>query len=231
MGSLIIIYILTIIVSFCFRISIAFDCIKYVADNGYKIDFYNLQKINLDNVLSIKVKFSIYLPFFLNILYHFKLLFTYTDNKYLILDELRILDALEEMTEEEFEEYKKNPGLLNAIMVGALNSEKDKFATIKYHGITNSVLYRVDDETSEIEIIKIAGNMKKLKEIEQIRILKDYINKEEEKNEELEELRKAKEEMIKYKNSLIVNMSKDASDEEVSNTKDKNKTLSKKKNK
>ena len=54
MGSLIIIYILTIIVSFCFRISIAFDCIKYVADNGYKIDGNTKRGLlKLENDLSV----------------------------------------------------------------------------------------------------------------------------------------------------------------------------------
>lgn len=174
MLQIIIIYILTILISLAFQVSIALDTIKYIADNNYKINIDNLKKIDLDKNSTLKVKATILLPFFLNIISQFKYLNDYINNKYLVLDELRVFNALEEMTIEEIKDYENNPTLLNVLSI-TINQNTNEIATIRYEGKLNTIMYSINEETKELEITKIIGNLKNKDNDEQKRILKEYL--------------------------------------------------------
>lgn len=170
----IIIYILTILISFVFQVSMALDTIKYLADHNYKINMDNLENVDLDknNILSIRA--TIFFPFFYNILSQFKYLNDYFNNKFLIIDEFRILDVLEEMTIEEIKDYESNPTLLNALTI-MMGQNKNQIASIRYEGELNTIIYSINKETKELEIIKIIGDLKNKDKDEQKRILIEYL--------------------------------------------------------
>ena len=174
MLQIFIIYILTILISLGFQVSMALDTIKYIADNNYKINIHNLKKIDLDKNSALRVKATILLPLFLNIITQFKYLNDYINNKYLLLDELRVFDALEKMTIEEIKDYENNPTLLNALTI-TMNQNTNEIATIRYEGKLNTVVYNINKETKELEIKKIIGNLKNKDNDEQRKILKEYL--------------------------------------------------------
>lgn len=236
----IIIYILTILISFVFQVSMALDTIKYLADHNYKINMDNLENIDLDknNILSIRA--TIFFPFFFNILSQFKYLNDYFNNKFLIIDEFRILDVLEEMTIEEIKDYESNPTLLNALTI-MMGQNKNQIASIRYGGKLNTIIYSINKETKELEIIKIIGDLKNKDKDEQKRILIEYLENKDIINDtnkinhnldnnkkldnidrDLESLKVQKEKLESYVNELKNNSNDDKKDI---------KTLSKKKKK
>lgn len=91
---------------------------KDAADAGYKIDIDRISEIteSLDPNAS-KIKFlKLLLPIF-NIMHVSQEILEYNNLRFMVLDMLYALNALEEMTDEEQTEYLKKPTVLNAIFV------------------------------------------------------------------------------------------------------------------
>ena len=89
----------------------------------------------------------------------------YNNARPMVLDQLRIMDALEEMSEYEKEEYQKNPTGLNAFLVPIKNKIRfEKATSIKFtneEGVS-TIYYDFDKSNDEIVIIKVTGPYSKL---------------------------------------------------------------------
>ena len=104
-----IIWIITIIVSFCMEIVQEMRMYKDIADLDYLINNERLsefgKKFNPDIT---KKNLMLFLIPFINFLNVIKNTISYNNYKDRVFDELRIIDALEEMYEKELIEYSKN---------------------------------------------------------------------------------------------------------------------------
>ena len=161
--ELIIIYLLTIILSFIGELSNSFLMFKDVASAGYKIDIKKLseitKKLNSNNQNNSLIR--ILIPFY-NL---YKVLETrskYVQQREFILPELNVLDVVEEMTEYEKNEFQKKPTGLNAIVVMAkssINNEKEvNQERVTLTGFKNDwLIYSTNEKTGEIDIIKTEG--------------------------------------------------------------------------
>ena len=146
----------TIICSFGMNISVSYKMIKDLADNGYKLNLKNIKKFNeqlKDNDVKKMHQIKILIPI-LNVMESMDLMMKYNNMRAFIVDELRILDSLEEMTKEEFEMYKKNPTVTNA-----LKSTKniDRFTSIKIDNGNSTVYFKFIGNSRDIEVLKTVG--------------------------------------------------------------------------
>lgn len=179
MIELIIIYILTIVLSFIGDMSNAFMIFKDIASAGYKMDIKKMNEITKQMEISSGKNSNLRL--FIPIYNLYKVLvsrYKYVQQRQFILSELNIYDVLEEMTESEKEEFKKNPTGFNAMWIMAkshLNEEKSNQEKVTLTGFQNDwILYSKDEKTGEIIILKAEGKFSDMSMEEQ----KEYILKE-----------------------------------------------------
>ena len=137
---------------------------KDAADNGYRIDGINLKR-NMKNYFSPVVRnFSLKLliPFY-NIFVSIINVMAYNFNRPRMLDNLNMLYALEEMTEEEKEKYQKFPTGLHAFILMIKNTIKlsklNEIKIIDKAGISEIYFDILDDK--DIEIVKVYGPLSK----------------------------------------------------------------------
>ncbi len=164
--EILIIWIITVIASFCLEISNDFRMFKDVADAGYKIDSKRLSELGKQlNPNGSKIKSLLMLIPMLNIMLVFQRAIQYNNIRPMVLDQLRVMDSLEEMSEIEKAEYQKNPTGLNALIVPLKSEIKLSKATlIKINnGNEHSVIYYEMGKTIEdITILKVIGSATRL---------------------------------------------------------------------
>lgn len=188
MVELIIIYLLTVILSFFGEMSNAFMIFKDVASAGYKMDIKKMNDISKQMKISSGKNSNIRLLIPLYNLY--KVLesrYKYIQQRQFILSELNIYDVLEEMTESEIEEFQKNPTGFNAMWIMAkshLNEEKSNQEKVTLTGFQNDwILYSKDEKNGEITILKAEGKFSDMTMEEQKEyIVKDNSTQKEENN-------------------------------------------------
>lgn len=104
------------------------------------------------------------IPIF-NVMQVFQRTIQYNNVRPMILDQLSVIDALEEMTESEKAEYLKNPTGLNALVV-PLKSEirLSKAISIKINdGNEHSeIYYEMGESLDDITILKVSGSASRL---------------------------------------------------------------------
>lgn len=139
---------------------------KDAADAGYKIDVKRLSELGmqLNPNATKETLLSMLIPIF-NVMQVFQRTIQYNNVRPMILDQLSVIDALEEMTESEKAEYLKNPTGLNTLVV-PLKSEirLSKAISIKINdGNEHSeIYYEMGESLDDITILKISGSASRL---------------------------------------------------------------------
>lgn len=164
--GLLILWIGTSFASFGMEIANELRMFKDAADAGYKVDVKRLSELEKQlNPNATKVTLlSMLIPIF-NVMKVFQRTIQYNNIRPMILDQLSVIDALEEMSEIEKTEYLKNPTGLNALIV-PLKSETrlSKAASIKINeGNEHSeIYYEMGESLDDITILKVSGPASRL---------------------------------------------------------------------
>lgn len=139
---------------------------KDVADAGYKIDVNKLLECgNQLNPNASKVtSLSMLIPIF-NMMQVFQKIIQYNNIRPLVLDQLNVIGALEEMSEIEKAEYLRKPTGLNALMV--LLKSEIRLARANSIKISNDdgiseIYYKMGNSLDDITILKVTGSATRL---------------------------------------------------------------------
>lgn len=215
--ELLIIWIGTIITSFCMEISNSMRLYKDMADLGYKINNEKLREVNSQTNPAIRQQsfFSLLIPIY-NIFCVFERAIKYNNLKNMVFDQLNILGILEEMNEQEILEYSKKKTGFNAIMV-AVKNEINLKNSYSLKEDESEIRYQFND--NKIVILKVSGPASKLSLEEQKQLVIDsWKNLMEVAKEEFGSIEKFCEELEKNKGSIILNSNDDLKqDKELNN--------------
>lgn len=165
--NFLILWILTILSSYGVMLYTSFSLIKNIFDNGYKFITKNLKEYG-DKTQDLPInkifKLSMLIPFY-NLFTSFKIMFDYSQYLNRVLLELKTLGIIEEMTEFEKQEYEKNPSLKTAL-ISQSRLEKAMKITIKEE-LGESVAYVEVNDKEELDIIYATGPISRLSKEEQ----------------------------------------------------------------
>lgn len=192
--KIVVLWISTVAASFCIELTNELRMFKDVADAGYKINIDRLsdlsKKLNPD--ASKITLLSMLIPIF-NIIQVFERITKYNNIRPMLLDQLSVIDALEEMSEIEKQEYLKKPTGLNAILVPfKLEARIDKSDSVKIENDNekSEIFYEIGDSLDDITILKVAGDAYRLTEAEQkkkvIEAIKSSLSEETEEYDDVE---------------------------------------------
>lgn len=192
--KIVVLWISTVAVSFCIELTNELRMFKDVADAGYKINIDRLsdlsKKLNPD--ASKITLLSMLIPIF-NIIQVFERITKYNNIRPMLSDQLSIIDALEEMSEIEKQEYQKRPTGLNAILVPfKLEARIAKADSVKIENDNekSEIFYEIGDSLDDITILKVAGDASRLTEAEQkkkvIEAIKSSLSEETEEYDDVE---------------------------------------------
>ena len=192
--KIVVLWISTVAASFCIELTNELRMFKDVADAGYKINIDRLsdlsKKLNPD--ASKITLLSMLIPIF-NIIQVFERITKYNNIRPMLLDQLSIIDALEEMSEIEKQEYQKRPTGLNAILVPfKLEARIAKSDSVKIENDNekSEIFYEIGDSLDDITILKVAGDASRLTEDEQkkkvIEVIKNSLLAETEEYDDVE---------------------------------------------
>ena len=240
--ELIIFWITTIILTIILELKNSFRIIKDIADAGYKFEKERLAEVNKEiNPNAKKASFMTMLIPVINLLETMKRVISYNNSRDTILDGLNVLDVLEEMTELEKEEYKKNPTGLNAIIVPIKIKTKLENAiilTVNENDQESKIFYEYD-ENGNIIILKVDGplsnysndkiieiiNMDREKMLDFIKEMfgtpDEFINSLKEEVNKENNITLEKEKLIELKNQIINSKEKEEKGPILSKRKDK----------
>lgn len=213
-------WISTVAASFCIELTNELKMFKDVADAGYKINIDRLsdlsKKLNPD--ASKITLLSMLIPIF-NIIQVFERITKYNNIRPMLLDQLSVIDALEEMSEIEKQEYLKKPTGLNAILVPfklEVRIAKAYSVKIENDNEKSEIFYEIGDSLDDITILKVAGDAYRLTEAEQkkkvieaIGAIKNFLSEETEKNNDVENSTNT----IKYSDDLDLKDNSDNKEE------------------
>lgn len=168
--ELIIVWVLSILISYGAEMHLAFTMMKDIADNGYKIIYTRLKEVNGQiDLNTIKTNNIIRLLPIVNMIIGIKRASMYGQARYQLLDALSVMGVIEEMTEEEKKEYNENPTVIKAMKIIMDNSPEIK--NVKTTDGSVIYFYNSDGEVlnnNNIVITKVKGPAKKLSGEEQI---------------------------------------------------------------
>lgn len=192
--KIVVLWISTVAASFCIELTNELRMFKDVADAGYKINIDRLsdlsKKLNPD--ASKITLLSMLIPIF-NIIQVFERITKYNNTRPMLLDQLSIIDALEEMSEIEKQEYLKKPTGLNAILVPfklEVRIAKADSVKIENDNEKSEIFYEIGDSLDDITILKVAGDAYRLTEAEQkkkvIEAIKSSLSEETEEYDDVE---------------------------------------------
>ncbi len=192
--KIVVLWISTVAASFCIELTNELRMFKDVADAGYKINIDRLsdlsKKLNPD--ASKITLLSMLIPIF-NIIQVFERITKYNNIRPMLLDQLSVIDALEEMSEIEKQEYQKRPTGLNAILVPfklEVRIAKADSVKIENDNEKSEIFYEIGDSLDDITILKVAGDAYRLTEAEQkkkvIEAIKSSLSEETEEYDDVE---------------------------------------------
>ena len=215
--KIVVLWISTVAASFCIELTNELRMFKDVADAGYKINIDRLsdlsKKLNPD--ASKITLLSMLIPIF-NIIQVFDRMVKYNNIRPMLLDQLSIIDALEEMSEIEKQEYLKKPTGLNAILVPfKLEARIAKADSVKIENDNekSEIFYEIGDSLDDITILKVAGDASRLTEDEQkkkvIEVIKSSLSEEMEEYDDVENSTNT----IKYSDDLDLKDNSDNKEE------------------
>lgn len=156
----------TSVASFGMEIANELRMFKDVADAGYKVDVKRLSELGkqLNPNATKATLLSMLIPIF-NVMQVFQRTIQYNNVRPMILDQLSVIDALEEMSEIEKTEYLKNPTGLNALIVPLKTEIRlSKATSIKIDdGNDHSeIYYEMGESLDDITILKVSGSASRL---------------------------------------------------------------------
>ena len=215
--KIVVLWISTVAASFCIELTNELRMFKDVADAGYKINIDRLsdlsKKLNPD--ASKITLLSMLIPIF-NIIQVFERITKYNNIRPMLFDQLSIIDALEEMSEIEKQEYQKRPTGLNAILVPfKLEARIAKSDSVKIENDNkkSEIFYEIGDSLDDITILKVAGDASRLTEDEQkkkvIEVIKSSLSEETEEYDDVENSTNT----IKYSDDLDLKDNSDNKEE------------------
>lgn len=208
----------TIVASFGLEIANASRMLKDVADAGYKIDMERLSEIykQINQDVPNATLQSMLIPV-LNVMLVFQRTVQYYQFRPMILSQLSLIDALEEMSEIEKTEYLKKPTRLNALIIHTKAETRllnAKTIQIKDGNDYSEFYYEMGESLDDITILKVSGSASRLTVEEQkkmiIEALKPVAQSETEKQEDEEPLN----DTLKNSTSIDLNDSKEEKKEE-----------------
>ena len=132
--EILILWIITIVMSFCMEIANDLRMFKEVADQDYIIDIKRLAEFGKQIPNANKEKKILMLIPFINIMQELYRTMQYNNTRTIIFDQLYSLDILEKMTNIEKAKYQKKPTGLNAItiaMKNEINKQKEDNTILK----------------------------------------------------------------------------------------------------
>lgn len=165
--NFLILWILTILSSYGVMLYTSFSLIKNIFDNGYKFITKNLKEYGdktQDLPINKIFRLSMLIPFY-NLYTSFKIMFDYSQYLNRVLLELKTLGIIEEMTEFEKQEYEKNPSLKTGL-ISQSRLENAMKITIKEE-LGESVAYVEVNDDEELDIIYSTGPISRLSKEEQ----------------------------------------------------------------
>ena len=144
---------------------------KDIADAGYKVDVKRLSELGkqLNPNATKATLLSMLIPIF-NVLQVFLRTIQYNNVRPMILDQLSAIDALEEMSEMEKQEYLKKPTGLNALLVPLkveIRLAKASSIKIKNDNENSEIFYEMGESFGDITILKVNGDASRLTTDEQ----------------------------------------------------------------
>lgn len=159
MIELLIIWLMTIIISFGLKLVNELRIFKSMADFGYKIDMKELFSLNTKIYKkSIITNLSMLMPLY-NIITTLESIVRYNDAKYKMLEKSGLMDVIHRMTDEEKKQYLEKPTGLNAAYI-ALEDEMKVFSkeTEKDDYIiknkNNNLIERIIHKKEELQSLK-----------------------------------------------------------------------------
>lgn len=171
----------TVIASFGMEIANELRMFKDAADAGYKINVKRLSELQkqLNPDATQTTLLTMLIPLF-NMMQVCQRTMQYNNARPMILDQLRIMDTLEEMSEIEKEEYLKNPTGFNALAVPLkLETELAKAITFKINNENghSEFYFKIEKSLDDITILKVTGPASKLTIEEQKELLIENLKK------------------------------------------------------
>lgn len=156
----------TSVASFCLEVANELRMFKDVADNGYKIDTKRLSELGEQlNPNGSKIHFlSMLIPIY-NMMLVLQRALQYNNCRGLVLDQLRVMDTLEEMSEIEKEEYAKKPTGLNALLVPfklEIRLANAEHITINENNENSEIFFEIGESLNDITILKVNGDASSL---------------------------------------------------------------------
>ena len=165
----------TSVASFIMEIANELRIFKDAADAGYKIDTKRIAELQkqLNPNATKATLLSMLIPIF-NVMSVFQRTIQYNNARSMILDQLSVIDALEEMLEIEKTEYSKNPTGLNALIVplkSQIRLSKASSIEINDGNEHSEIYYELGETLDDITILKVSGLASRLPVEEQKKII------------------------------------------------------------
>jgi len=165
--ELLLLWIGTTVVCFFMELTHELRIFQDLVDNGYKINQKRISEITKQiDLCSYKTTLIPFLIPIINILFVLKRIVEYNNARPYILDQLRIMDCLTDLTEDELEKYKQNPSAMHAALI-CITSNENNPLTITYNdGDEKSIVWYKLVNNRPI-VIQSVGPFNKLSVFEQ----------------------------------------------------------------
>lgn len=153
--------------SFIMELASEFRLYKDVADAGYKVNIKRFNELGkqFNPYATKQALLSLLLPFGINIIMVFYRAMQYNNLRPFLIDQLSVIDALEEMTEEEKKEYSEKPTALNAILITLkpkLIVSSTQSIKINDKNGTSEIVYKMGESLENITIVEVTGPLSQL---------------------------------------------------------------------
>jgi len=174
-------WLLTIIISFGMDITIVGKFFKDIVDCGYKIDLKKWMSIpnpsDNDDNRKKRTLLVYFVPIF-NIMQSLKNAVVYSESRDMMLDQLRVMDVLKEMSKDEKEEYAKKPTIFKAMSLTLISEILKSRATrvnFEVNGEAGEIVF--DYKNNDIVIYETNGIASKMTVEEQKNKVKEIFGK------------------------------------------------------
>ena len=194
--NILILWLVTIVVSFGIETSVILRLAKIIADSGYKLNIKRIE--NLDNLIEnqkeidkeqsqmnglknidISPKITSFIPIY-NVLSAMQMAIEIRDEEDELLNYVNELDGIEEMSAYEKQEYAKHPtgfrSIFNAVTMEK-RLEKARKIEVNYNNEKCDVFYEIDKNNKNYVVLKSTGSFSKLPLEEQNKLAQETVIK------------------------------------------------------
>lgn len=175
MLHLIIMYSVSIIITKIIRLLLNIVIIKEGADRGLKVDFSEIDDIKYNNMVDIQsllISYEDLIPLY-NLISALIDSYDYGQNKDIIFYDFQRNNIASKMNKLEINEYKKDPGFINALIIeDKVNNLLDEYYILK---INDSIVYYNFDNNDSAKVFYSEGDFSYLSKEKQEKILNRLI--------------------------------------------------------